>query len=1114
MVMTGAAPAGITAEVVGGHVVLRGAREPERERAFLHRLPAPLGRRFVLLARDAARNADPDALRAALHDAVLDAARATPTPGEVWLGVEGLAQHPDLLAELAGDSGLTVLGPVGRLTFAAGSAIVVSDADGRPGWRRSSAGAPPRAHGWRFPPRPWESTVPDLSTSPLVSTPVMAGVAVRATGATPVGSGDLAFHVVGGRRAARIVVDDPPPSPESVATALSRFLGTAPTVVTLSSEAAAPSWLGRLCAAVGGPVLIAPCASLIAADGQVRDVVLDGGRELFDPFPTVLRLEPDGTQDVAVAAPPPAGWRSAGPAEYAPGDGGEHDGIRVHVVPSGLVVGRGPAPAPETGRRFDPTGWTIELGSPEDPPDDAVRIVAQHLVTGLDPGRRAMMRVVDHTPVAPAPAPADPAPADPEDAGAVSGARSRGAPEGRAARATRLGLRGGRPDARPGSPGGPPAETRRTRGAADDPRERIPEPPSTASGGEERPTPPRLVAGQRPRGTRRTHAAPHGQAPSPRPRSTDRDDRPPVRHAPAPGPEERPGPSRPAPAERPSVRDDRPAPRPAGPDGRPRGQPAALGERSAPASESRGEDPIPKSRVDDPRPVPRVDGQAPMAGVNAAPARRAPVSRTASAGPPVERAAAPRAGTADPVRRAPAPRADTADARAAEDRADTAAPDERVLAPPPDIATPDTHAPRRRADTGAPAPTPRVRPAAPERRSPTPSPGPPVADGTSRPPVSDAAPDREPPAERASGGPAPEAVQPVPRWPPALPVLPNPVSTGSSVPAPVVEGAPIVLDDPADKPVHEEPAAAPEPSAPPGEERVPENALQVADRASTAAERSRFVAAAGDEFTEALAAVNTAMATWPALRGGAGHESDSDAKADFAAVYLYLDGREVSGAADIDAAIRRGHEGGVGGQLPCLVAGLRRLPVHRRPVLRQGIDDVAAEQGVTGRLLGEPAFISASTELDVTVPGARYDVLIMPASARRTGELVGGGPVAEVVFPAGSRYRTLGLHEADPAAEESGFPRVALLLRELAPDETASTAGELDARDRAALSRLERAVAGRRRATARIVEDPVAVARLTRRLSVVSPGEAPVPALSPAEAPVPVVSGARTGTSS
>ncbi len=734
-------------EAVGRHLVLRGAQEPVRERAFLARLPERPGRRFVLLARDAARRTGPRTVYDTLRAVARDEGRSAGGVTEIWFGVEGLAIRPDLVAALARESGLDVLAPIGRLAFASGSAVFASGDVGDRGWWRSAGGADPKPDGWRFPPRAWEHGMPDgvLTAPEATVSPVMAGVVVRGGGTPPVGSSDLAFHVVGDEHAVRIIVDEPCPAPETVAALLADLpADRAPVVVALARSAAEPQWLDALQAAAGGAPLVAPAPSLVSADGEVRTVVLGAAhRELFDPFPTTLRLRGGGGQEVVTAAAPPPGWTAAGPAGYAP-EAPAANGVRAHVVASGLVLTRWPAPPPSRERRFDPTGWTLEIGRPGELVDPVLTSAATDLLDGLTPSRRAAARV-------------------------------------------------------------------RTSG----------------------------------------------------------------------------------------------------------------------------------------RPL--------------------------------------------------------------------ASPDENAEA----------------------------------RRSPVPEP---VA------------------------VPEPEAVpEPVAMPGPALPPSPSPVPTSTSGPGPVTQSVPTATPAPdAAEPV-------PEP-APVSEERVPETALQVIDRDSTAAERTRFAAASGAQFTEALAAVNAAMATWPALRGG----DAGRAKADLAAVCLYLDGREETRASVVDDAVRRGREGVVDGHLPCLVSGLRRLPVHRRPVLRQGVEEVGPEQGAPGRLLGEPSFLTASTDLDVTVADARYDVLIMPATARRTAELV-GGPVAEAVFAAGSRYRTLGMRtrEDAPADGELAAPRIALLLRELSPDEDPSTAEELDVRDRAALGRLERALAGRRSAAVRVVSDPTVVARLTRRIPVV-----------------------------
>ncbi len=262
--------------------------------------------------------------------------------------------------------------------------------------------------------------------------------------------------------------------------------------------------------------------------------------------------------------------------------------------------------------------------------------------------------------------------------------------------------------------------------------------------------------------------------------------------------------------------------------------------------------------------------------------------------------------------------------------------------------------------------------------------------------------------------------------------------------------------------------------------------LVVDDRPSTGRERERFVAAAGDLYTEALATVNAALASWPSLRTG----DTSGVKTDLAAVCLHLGDGE-RGGGPVNEGVRSGGRDLPEGQLACLVSGLRRLPTHRRPVLRQGrAPEPPSDHIVVGGTLAEPGFLSAAGELDVTVPDAGYDVLIWPMTARRTSELVAGRPVAEVVFPAGTRFRTIGVRDAPAPEDVDGgpvAPRLALLVRELGADEGEGSGG-LGERDQAALARLERALERRRRMVLRTVEDPDVVRRLTVPLLTVDAG--------------------------
>ncbi|MER5389618.1 hypothetical protein [Saccharopolyspora sp. NPDC002686] len=265
------------------------------------------------------------------------------------------------------------------------------------------------------------------------------------------------------------------------------------------------------------------------------------------------------------------------------------------------------------------------------------------------------------------------------------------------------------------------------------------------------------------------------------------------------------------------------------------------------------------------------------------------------------------------------------------------------------------------------------------------------------------------------------------------------------------------------------------------EEADAPRALEVKDRKSTTTEQNRFTSAAGDAFSEALATVNAAMATWPSLR----HGEDSGAKADYVAVCLFL-GKGEGGAEQLNLAVRSGAVTELDGHVPCLVSGMRRLPTHRRPVLRQSnVPGSLEERATPGTLLAEPGFLTASMDLDVTVPGAQVDLLIWPSGARRTSELSVNRQIDEVVFLAGARLKALAVREADGDEveddDETPAPRIAVLFRELAPGEHSSGA-ELDEKDLAALAKLDSALARRRRSKLRVVDDEDLVVRLTRSM--------------------------------
>ncbi|MER6895321.1 hypothetical protein, partial [Amycolatopsis sp. NPDC000740] len=360
-----------------------------------------------------------------------------------------------------------------------------------------------------------------------------------------------------------------------------------------------------------------------------------------------------------------------------------------------------------------------------------------------------------------------------------------------------------------------------------------------------------------------------------------------------------------------------------------------------------------------------------------------------------------------------------------------------------------------------------------------------------------------------------EFVRTVPdlRSPVARPTCLPPIMTTSATPVSTVSGPPAARglvpdtgvrdlpaepgvvrgeDDPAGNPVEPERPRAlrglPIPETVPGRAQTvtvplpeePLNPRDVPDRPSNSAEQLRFTESAGQGFGEALATVNAALATWPSMR----RDESAGTKADFVAVCLYLGQGEESTTA-VNRAVRAGRPEPLDGQVPCLASGLRRLPTHRRPVLRQGRAGSIEHGSIPGTVLAEPGFLTAGADLDATAPGADLDVLIWPATARRTSELMLNRPFGEVVFLAGSRFKALAVRKAEGTGTEGcdgpAAPKVAALFRELAPGEVPSGTG-LDERDQLVLAKLDRVLARRQSRQLRLIDDPGAIARMTTSL--------------------------------
>ncbi|MFD2420644.1 hypothetical protein [Amycolatopsis pigmentata] len=386
-----------------------------------------------------------------------------------------------------------------------------------------------------------------------------------------------------------------------------------------------------------------------------------------------------------------------------------------------------------------------------------------------------------------------------------------------------------------------------------------------------------------------------------------------------------------------------------------------------------------------------------------------------------------------------------------------AAPEERPL---------ETRAPVKKDVTPAvttktavpPAPVPPARPVVP--------PVPPAAPVV--PPVPPAAP---------VASPVPPAAPPKPAGPvPAVSAPPLPVSMVSGpapvapVPpgpaAPVAPSAPDPAEETTELPKIEDDVV--EEPAPDDDDVVVTDAEPWPVRASTSAEQGKFSAAAGNAFTDGLSLVNSALATWPALR-----RRETGAKADYVAVCLYLT-RGPSGAVSVNRALRAGREVPLDAYTTCLVSGLARLPIHRRAVLRQARTD---PRWPVGTILTDPGFVSASVGYDALIAEAEADLLIWPVSARRTTELVLNRPIEEAVFLPGRRFKVLETRTLDEPREDvegQPVPTTTVLLREIAPGES-----DVDAADASALARLDRAWQLRQRSELRLITDSDMALRLT-----------------------------------
>ncbi|AUS81326.1 hypothetical protein C1701_26775 [Actinoalloteichus sp. AHMU CJ021] len=441
-----------------------------------------------------------------------------------------------------------------------------------------------------------------------------------------------------------------------------------------------------------------------------------------------------------------------------------------------------------------------------------------------------------------------------------------------------------------------------------------------------------------------------------------------------------------------------------------------------------------------PTAVPEDQPPVPEADAGGADAPPAPVE----AAPPVEPAVVPLVPVRPATVAEPKP-ADLTTPPAGRHRPADPPPEARDVPPPP--AEPPAAAPRE------PAP------------HPTPPPGPTTSSTPGRWDLTFYA-EEPPPSETSPATEQPSTVEQTPtvdatEGPVGEPAAPGAESEDPATEPAGTEGAPSTedTDDPEPAPGDEGDRSGSEEDT--GEED-PNGEAAVGwvppDHRSTEAERAALARLVGEDYENALATVNAALAMSPVLRG-AGGES---AKADFVAVCLYL-AHEGYGGRVLNEALRS--DGGRGWRdlVACLTSGLRRLPVHRGATFQQAHlpddGDRLREVCPPAEVLDEPGFLSATAAHDLNTPDATVDLLIWSTTGRRVGMLGAGGLPEEVVFFSHSRFKVLDV-------VGGAATRPAVLARELRANETSLGIG-LDEVDAQVLARLRRALGRRQRATPR-----------------------------------------------
>ncbi|MEV0562343.1 discoidin domain-containing protein [Dactylosporangium sp. NPDC050588] len=272
-----------------------------------------------------------------------DLAAAVPPDAERVVLLAAGPLGPDLAVALD----RPVVAPDGPVVQTPGGVMVTTDAGG--GWWRHRPGRPAEPLGPRWPAPDWQGSAP-LWPSTVIAQPVPAGWLLSPA---PVGSAaafdGVEFAVAVDPSRPRLLLD-PALTGEQLALAMTalptRVRRVADLVPLGAGQGAGRAVAATAAARLGEPVHLVNGVPLHTPAGSIVVFALDAHRRPVWAEPAwLLRLTPDGGEEVVASSPPHASLRELSPATYA-----MDMGWQVRLSGGGIHAFPGPPPPPAKGR--------------------------------------------------------------------------------------------------------------------------------------------------------------------------------------------------------------------------------------------------------------------------------------------------------------------------------------------------------------------------------------------------------------------------------------------------------------------------------------------------------------------------------------------------------------------------------------------------------------------------------------------------------------------------------------------------------------------------------------------------------------------------------------------